>query len=385
MNYPSARFVFDRKHVATTKKEGLVQIEILYKRERKWIGTGVKVCSNQWDDTCHVKNKIEATSLNQILDAQMESVRTAIRKVIESGEEFSFEKLNSVFSGDAKGSFLDFCRVYVRDSRIKDTTKRRYHTLITCLENYGKLESFADLTENAIIEFDKHLHSITYGEEEKKTISDSGVWNYHKCMRPIIKEACRLKLIKEDPYKDLKFNKGKANKREYLTEEELSRLRTCVINNSCIAHIRDLFLFQCYTGLSYAEIANIDFKSSVADRAGRKILLGRRIKTSSDYYISLMPQAVEILEKYDYNLRVISLDKYNKYISTMAGYADISKHITSHTARHTFAVFALNNDVPIAAVAKILGHTNIQTTQIYAKIIDKKIDKEFDKLANILG
>lgn len=384
MNFPSARFVFDRKHQATNKKEGLVQIEILYKRQRKWIGTGVKVLANQWSDTMHVINRMDAVSLNMTLDAQLESIRSAIREIIEQNKEFSFDMLKMTQNNELPGSFIEFCRIYVRDANLSEGTKRHYSTLVTCLEEYKKIDKFSDVTEDAIIELDKHLHTLTYGEEEKK-ISDSGVWNYHKCLRPIIKEACRQKLITINPYNNLKFNKGKSKAREYLTEEELSRLRTCVIDNKCIDHVRDLFLFQCFTGLSYVEISTIDFANRVVSRSNKRILTGRRVKTNSDYYISLMPQAIEILEKYNYDLRVISLDKYNKYISTMAGYADISKHITSHIARHTFAVFALNNGVAIETVSKILGHTNIQTTQIYARIINKTIEDEFDKLAKVLG
>ena len=109
------------------------------------------------------------------------------------------------------------------------------------------------------------------------------------------------------------------------------------------------------------------------------MIFDRRKKTNEDYFIALMPSAVEILEKYDYQLPIISNMKYNDYLKVVAAMAGVQP-LTSHMGRHTFAVYALNKGVPIEVVSKILGHTDIKTTSIYAKIVGKSVLDAFKKI-----
>ena len=147
-----------------------------------------------------------------------------------------------------------------------------------------------------------------------------------------------------------------------------------------IDRIRDLFLFQCFTGLAYADFEKFNFEKDVEERNGKYIVSDRRKKTNEDYKIVLLTPAIEILKKYDYKLPIISNQKYNVSLKVVAQYAGIDKNITTHMGRHTFAVFALNNGVPIEIVAKMLGHTNIRTTQVYAKVLNSEVEKGFDLL-----
>lgn len=136
----------------------------------------------------------------------------------------------------------------------------------------------------------------------------------------------------------------------------------------------------CYTGLAYADLAKFDFVKGVENRNGKYVIADRRKKTNEDYFIVLLSPAVRLLKKYDYKLPIISNQQYNIMLKVMAQYADINKNITTHVARHTFAVFALNNGVPIEVVAKMLGHSNIRTTQLYAKVLNSEVEKGFDLL-----
>ena len=374
MEYPTLRFVFDRKKVATKEKKGLVQIEVCSERKRKWIGTGVKVYADQWDDKRKVTARPDSLDLNMKLDLMMSNILEYVNSLIRRKVPFDFESLDVFLKNSSESdSFIDFIvrRTDERKDRAEGTIKH-YRTLVKVLEDFGRINYFHDLTRSNITMFDDYLRS--------KGIKDATVYGYHKNMKAYINEAIRFGIISENPYVGLKINRGKSDKRKYLTYEEMRRMERCRITDPSVNRVRDLFLFQCYTGLAYSDLYKFDFASDVERRGNKFIIADRRVKTNEDYFIVLLSPAMDILKKYDFDLPVISNQKYNDYLKVAASFAKIDKNLTTHCARHTFAVFALNNGVPMEVVSKMLGHTNIKTTQIYAKVLNTEVEKGFDVL-----
>lgn len=374
MEYPTLRFVFDRKKVATKEKKGLVQIEVCSERKRKWIGTGVKVYADQWDDKRKVTARPDSLDLNMKLDLMMSNILEYVNSLIRRKVPFDFESLDVFLKNSSESdSFIDFIvrRTDERKDRAEGTIKH-YRTLVKVLEDFGRINYFHDLTRSNITMFDDYLRS--------KGIKDTTVYGYHKNMKAYINEAIRFGIISENPYGGLKINRGKSDKRKYLTYEEMRRMERCRITDPSVNRVRDLFLFQCYTGLAYSDLYKFDFASDVERRGNKFIIADRRVKTNEDYFIVLLSPAMDILKKYDFDLPVISNQKYNDYLKVAASFAKIDKNLTTHCARHTFAVFALNNGVPMEVVSKMLGHTNIKTTQIYAKVLNTEVEKGFDVL-----
>lgn len=374
MEYPTLRFVFDRKKVATKEKKGLVQIEVCSERKRKWIGTGVKVYADQWDDKRKVTARPDSLDLNMKLDLMMSNILEYVNSLIRRKVSFDFESLDVFLKNSSESdSFIDFIvrRTDERKDRAEGTIKH-YRTLVKVLEDFGRINYFHDLTRSNITMFDDYLRS--------KGIKDTTVYGYHKNMKAYINEAIRFGIISENPYVGLKINRGKSDKRRYLTYEEMRRMERCRITDPSVNRVRDLFLFQCYTGLAYSDLYKFDFASDVERRGNKFIIADRRVKTNEDYFIVLLSPAMDILKKYDFDLPVISNQKYNDYLKVAASFAKIDKNLTTHCARHTFAVFALNNGVPMEVVSKMLGHTNIKTTQIYAKVLNTEVEKGFDVL-----
>ena len=374
MEYPTLRFVFDRKKVATKEKKGLVQIEVCSERKRKWIGTGVKVYADQWDDKRKVTARPDSLDLNMKLDLMMSNILEYVNSLIRRKVPFDFESLDVFLKNSSESdSFIDFIvrRTDERKDRAEGTIKH-YRTLVKVLEDFGRINYFHDLTRSNITMFDDYLRS--------KGIKDTTVYGYHKNMKAYINEAIRFGIISENPYVGLKINRGKSDKRKYLTYEEMRRMERCRITDPSVNRVRDLFLFQCYTGLAYSDLYKFDFASDVERRGNKFIIADRRVKTNEDYFIVLLSPAMDILKKYDFDLPVISNQKYNDYLKVAASFAKIDKNLTTHCGRHTFAVFALNNGVPMEVVSKMLGHTNIKTTQIYAKVLNTEVEKGFDVL-----
>lgn len=373
MKYPTARFVFDRKHTASKTTKGTVQIEILFERKRKWISTGVRLYSDQWNDKTKVKNTVQSVDLNERLDAQMQNINEFINNLIKNKEAFSFDKLEHFLRySQQKESFIDFIKRRVSErTDLRKGTLNTHASLINSLEEFGRIIYFSDITTANIMYYDDFLH--------KKYAKQTTVHGYHKRLKRYINESIKYELIKENPYNKLKFDRGKSEGIKYLTIEQINQIQSLEIASESIDKVRDLFIFQCFTGLSYADLFKFDF-STVIERKNKFFIRDVRVKTQEEYFLMLLKPALEILRKYDFKLPAISNYQYNLRLKIVQELAKIKLSLHSHMARHSFAVMALNMGVSIENLAKMLGHTDIKTTQIYAKVLNKSVQEEFEKM-----
>ena len=373
MKYPTARFVFDRKHTASKTTKGTVQIEILFERKRKWISTGVRLYSDQWNDKTKVKNTVQSVDLNERLDAQMQNINEFINNLIKNKEAFSFDKLEHFLRySQQKESFIDFIKRRVSErTDLRKGTLNTHASLINSLEEFGRIVYFSDITTANIMYYDDFLH--------KKYAKQTTVHGYHKRLKRYINESIKYELIKENPYNKLKFDRGKSEGIKYLTIEQINQIRSLEIASESIDKVRDLFIFQCFTGLSYADLFKFDF-STVIERNNKFFIRDVRVKTQEEYFLMLLKPAMEILRKYDFKLPAISNYQYNLRLKIVQELAKIKLSLHSHMARHSFAVMALNMGVSIENLAKMMGHTDIKTTQIYAKVLNKSVQEEFEKM-----
>lgn len=136
---------------------------------------------------------------------------------------------------------------------------------------------------------------------------------------------------------------------------------------------------------SEADLAKFNFKRDVQKRGNKYVILDIRLKTEENYFIVLLSPAMEILKKYDYVLPIISNQQYNLRLKIVADYAGLDRNLTVHMSRHTFATMCLNNGVKMENVSKMLGHTNVRTTQQYAKVLNAEVEKDFEMLERILS
>lgn len=372
MKYPSLRFVFDRKHVATKKKRGLVQLEVLSEGKRKWIGTGVKLYSDQWSDRKKVINSAEMLQLNQRLDETMRLVQDWINDLIKRKESFEFKKIDAFLKYlNHSENYIEFLERCINERNdITESTKKSQIVLISSLKEFGGITYISDLTVQNIKLYDNWLHGKGY--------SQPTIHNYHKRNKVYIHEAMNLGLLKDYPYTGFIVKKGKSKTRRYLYEEELYKIRNAKIPNESISRVRDLFVFQSFTGLAYADLAKFDFKRDVIQHEGKYIVSDVRIKTEEGYYIVLLSPALEILKKYDFVLPIISNQQYNLRLKLVADYAELDKNLTTHMARHTFATLALTKGVELKDVSKMLGHKSVRTTETYAVILNESVEKGYE-------
>jgi len=200
-----------------------------------------------------------------------------------------------------------------------------------------------------------------------------------------------LEWLEKDPFKNYKLRFVK-NERDYLTERELDLLESTSFLPIGLKRVKDIFLFSCYTGLSYIDIKELNPDQILTGIDGNTWIHTKRAKTNELLRIPLLPKAKEILDKYENEIQltgnplpVYSNQKTNKILKEIAKACGIHKNITFHVARHTFATtVTLSNGVPIETVSKLLGHTKLTTTQIYARVLQKKVGEDMQNLMDIL-
>lgn len=374
---PTVRLVFDVKKRASKKTKGLVQVVVTLDRKRQYYSTGIKLFADQWSEKGQVINSPQSIESNAILNTMLRKAQDYIRQCMENSEPFTFEEVDKLLSvGHGKQmSFLDFMEERIENRPdIADGTRRHHRVCVDALREHGVIKYMSDLTKANIIEFHEWL--------QRKGIAQPTVYNYMKNFKTYVHQAMERGLVANDPFVGVKTLKGKNAVRSFLTEEELHRLQEADINVSPVAKARDLFVFQCYTGMAYADMMEFSAED-IQERNGKKVIVNKRVKSDEEFYIVLLTPAQRVLEKYDYTLPTMSNQKYNEYLSVAIAHAGINKHITTHSGRHTFAVMALNNGIPMEVVAKILGHADIRTTRIYAKVLNKSVEDAFDKLEKL--
>lgn len=379
MNNVSVRLVFDRKHVATKKHQASVQIEVTFQKKRKFISTGIKLYADQWGKDFAVKNHPQSIQLNQELNRQISGIYDYQQKLFAKNIKFSLERLESFLRGtnaSEKDSFLNFMEQRIYSRHVAEGTQKRQLCVLRALYEFGKIRDFEDISLKTIKEYDDFAW--------KKCACQASVYNYHKILKTFVREAYAFEYIPFNPYISFKLKKGEATHRKFLMREELEKLEEATIENPSLQQVRDVFLFCCFTGLAYSDLVLFDFSKTVFSN-GMYRVRDYRVKTGTEFNISLIDKSMEILKKYKFHLPVISNQKYNSYLKILGAYCDINKRLTSHVARHTFATtIALANGVRIEVISKMLGHTNIKTTQIYAKISQQEVDSEFNRINTIV-
>jgi site-specific recombinase XerD len=198
-------------------------------------------------------------------------------------------------------------------------------------------------------------------------------------LKTVVKFAISNGKLQKDPFAEIKINKGEKEV-EFLTETELKVIRLKKLHNERLEKVRDLFLFQCFTGLAYVDLAELTKEDYQKNELGQIFIRKRRSKTGVPFTTILLEDAIKIAEKYDYELPVLSNQKYNSYLKEIADLCNIKKPLHTHIGRHTCGTYLLNKGLSLEVVAKILGHSNTKQTKHYAKLLDNSV---FNAVASI--
>lgn len=367
---PQIHLVYNRYKKASSNKPASVEIRITHNYKQKYISTGIKLYPNQWKNgkIINCENIIE---ISKTLNKMVSDVRSIVFDMVQNNHidiTVISDRLKAMQVKQTE--FIEFCiqRAAIRKYGKGEDTKERYDRFIKRFSMWGKIKTFNDVTDSSIIDYDNYL--------TLQGMKPYSKWqNYHRFLNSFIMDAIQEGLITKNPYKHIIINKESSSLgiERCLTPEEFKKLLNTSMPTESLERVKDLFIFQVYTCLSYSDLRTFNPKYITTIR-GAQVYTGKRAKTQKPFTIPLLEPAINILSKYNNTLPIISNVKYNAYLKKIAKYSDINKPISSHWARHTGATLLLNKGVDMRIVARICGHSSVRVTeQIYAKLLDETV------------
>ena len=386
--------IYDRRKLSAKKGMGYIEVRVnLGHKVRKYITVGY-ASPDKWEKEA----KSEDTLL---IIKKCEDILTTMAVL---GEESNMDNFNYHYSGEkakpkseeiveaiaepivepvaevrvepkvvapqtadcSKKNFITYMEFALENEDLREGTRKHKVCAIEAVRSFGQIVTYGDLTPKKILAFDKWLHDGTR--------SDVTCYGYHKKIHKWVRQLHQMGEIDKDPYELVTLKRGKCKEREPLTETELKLMRSYKFEGK-LDRVRDLFIFAAYTGLAFCDTQAFDFESMTKKEGKMYYIDGSRIKTDTKFFTPILAPAMKVLEKYDYQLPKISNQKANDYLHVIQMELHISQKLTFHVARHSFATMALAHDVPIENVARMLGHQDIKTTQIYAKVLRSTIER----------
>ncbi|WP_373763175.1 site-specific integrase [Porphyromonas loveana] len=356
--------------------------------------TKIFVDKTLWNNaTSRLKGRsTEALSVNAALDSISTTLNGIFHK-FENDETLSLDKIRSYFMGKDR-EYTTFLPVF--DKFNDDIRQRVGHTISQdSLQKYGVLRrhfgefllyrysrkdiGLTELTPAVIQDFELYLSTVagcSYNTSVKKM----------KTLKTITIYAQKRGYLLHDPFLNHRFHLEPVT-RGFLTDEEILKIANKELGIQRLELVRDMFIFSCFTGLAYIDVANLT-PEHIVTLDDKQWIMTKRQKTNVETNVLLLDIPKSIIAKYNHKtyrdgklFPILSNQKTNSYLKEIADLCGIKKNLTFHLARHTFATMSLSKGVPMESVSKMLGHTNIKTTQLYARITNKKIERDMEQLA----
>lgn len=335
-------------------------------------------------------------TINAYLDALERDLYKARLSLIEAGRPITANEIVKIVTGqeDEPRTLLQVFQEHndkmeaLVNADYAQGTLNRYKTTLDHTKRFIHWKYRQDDIALKSVNYEFASDMEFWLKSERKCGHNSAI-KYIANLKKIINICLKNGWIDKDPFFGFKLSKREVI-RQFLTAEELQTLIDKQIAIERLAQVRDIFVFSCYTGLAFIDAFQLSWSNVRKGIDGNQWIFANRQKTDTPTHIPLLPQALTIIERYKNHpkcvctgkvLPVLSNQKMNAYLKEIADLCGISKPLTFHIARHTFATtVTLSNDVPIESVSKMLGHKSIKITQHYAKIIDKKVGADMQLL-----
>lgn len=363
--------------------------------QRKWDPSRWNIAAGRATGT-----KEDVRTLNAYLDTLQARVYEAQRQLIADQQPITVKNLRLRFEGKRAASkmFIEVFRNHnekikqLVDTEFSPGTIERYETALSHTVSFLRWKFKKDDIDIQELNYE-FVSELEFWLKSIRKCSHNTSIKYISNIKKIVNLCLKNGWLQRDPFLGYKMSKREVV-REVLSQDEINRIAAKAFPTNRLGIIRDIFLFSCYTGLAYADVKKLRRHEIVTGVDGEKWISTQRKKTDTSSNIPLLKPALAILQKYEREplciskgvlLPMPSNQKMNAYLKEIADLCGITKKMTFHTARHTFATtITLTNGVPIETVGKMLGHRNLKTTQHYAKILDKKVSDDMMMLRNKL-
>lgn len=386
-----------RKAGTSDPTQATVYLRITVNGKRAEVSTMGKVPIAKWDAKANkvIGYSLEAKQTNRQLDIVKNRIYEIYHNLLhEHMEGISAIRIRDEFIGannNRKFILEMFEEHNVKMEQLvgKDFTFRtlqRYRTTKKHLAKY--IKSDYGVKDYPLKKIDvKYVNGFIYFLKAEQNLSHNSALKYVAYFKKIIRVAYANGWLDRDPFYNFKL-RPKTIDKEFLSNDEVVKLVQADFSIPRLEQVRDVFIFSCYTGLAYVDVAKLREDDIVIGMDGRRWIKVNRTKTKTLSSIPILPIAEQIISKYaslpkheNKLLPVYSNQKTNGYLKEIADLSGITKKLTFHMARHTFATtVTLSNGVPIESVSKMLGHKSLKTTQHYAKILDYKLSEDMKNL-----
>ena len=358
-----------------TDKKGLAPIElsIIINGKRVFINLPRKEYPDVFKKASESKRNNPIREFCDEIRSQFNSIQL---DMMRNGIPLTSESLKEYFrSGGVKpytieDAFEEYRQLLSKrvDIDLTYSAYRKYLDAFNCFFKYvDKKKELTTITPAVIEGFLVDCNS------KYQTSTVCGIMTRIKTVIQFQKDNNRLQI---NPFLNVKYGRGKKDI-IYLTENELDRLFNLQIDNQSLSDVRDAFILQASTGLAYIDIYNLKREDIKIAEDGTHYIIKNRHKTDVQYTTMVLPKGVEVLKKHNYQLHIISNQKYNYFLKTLQGLANIQTNLTTHIARKTFATLLINRGCRLEVVSKSLGHANTKVTaSAYAKLFNSTVIDE---------
>ena len=379
--------------------EAPIYVRVTIDSQRSQWSLGRRIDPEKWNRQAgNVKGNSEAArTVNFYINYVRGELQKHYNLLCSSGDSITAEMIRNSFLGRIEKKLTLAGAFKYHNLKMKEKIavgKYSPQTLKGYKITLGKVQDFLNYRFRVN---DKPLDGLNYAfitEFEhflvtRHHLASNSAMKYLKYLKRVMNLAVSMEWIPVNPFQQFKCAYKNLD-REILTQGELDAIYKKEFGIPRLNEVRDVFIFCCYTGFAYVDVAAFCQNAITTGVDGEQWLSKNREKTSSRESVPLLPVPLKIIEKYKSHpycrannklLPVNSNQKYNGYLKEIAIICGINKHLTTHIARHTFATtVTLANGVPIETVSAMLGHRDLRTTQIYAKVIERKVSEDMQKL-----
>lgn len=365
----------------------------------QYIDTGISVLKNQWDDK---KQQVKKHPIEEQLNASMNALLNDVKILYYKNEGVSAKRLLQIYKNSKKydgSSLLNFYQSIVDENKMKGairTAKTQQH-YIDKLSKFASFLSFADISPLWAKDYEKWL--ISRGNKPNTIASN------FKCLNAILNKAVKMGLIEKNPLKGYQI-KTVNSKKNILSIEDINLLENYEIapHFKGMELARDVFLFSFYmAGMRFSDVCKLKWED-VTDKEVVYTMGKSEKRAGATRYIPITPKVKQILERYKANKTFvfpildkcdlnniekveytiyIANNKLNRSIKILAKHAGIIKHVSMHIAKHSFASYAVKNNVNLFHISKLLGHTKLSTTEHYLRDFFQK--EQTDVMNSLFG
>jgi len=392
-----------KKHRTNNLGENPIYLRITANGQRAEMSMHISIAENAWNSSSGkaIGTSKKARDINAFLESTSSTMFEHYKYLRETGKPITPTSIKNAYLGiepeeDKGKKVLELFREH--NDKVKalvnidysPETLERYetslkHTRDFIMQKYDREDLyFSELNHEFIVDYEIYFKTV-------RKCAHNTTLKYIKNFKKIVRLAITTGHLDKDPFANFKMRLKKVD-RGFLSDEELNTIINKKFHTKRLEQVRDCFVFSCFTGLAHSDLKRLSPEHIVIGTDGLRWIKIKRKKTDNLSSIPILDVTQMLIDKYKNDpyciaqnvvLPVNSNQKMNAYLKEIADLCGIEKNFTSHLARHTFATtVTLNNNVPIETVSKMLGHSSINMTKTYARLLDKKVGQDMKHLNN---